>query len=118
MPEYYTVVDMRGCELLAYLSKILQYNVPQITDPPEKVIYSRLQIHKEDVVHDVIIYAIEPTWMRILLHPVTKKQDIAWMRTQLGSMAVDLNERSDLKIETKNTNDNLISSIIKTLHSF
>ncbi len=115
MAQYYTVVDIRGCELMAYLVKILCRNIPNITDPPKKVIYSGLQIHKEDEIHDVIIYAMQPTWMRILLHPTTQKQDLAWMRTQLGSMAVNLEERTDLKIDTHLDKEKTMSDIPQEL---
>lgn len=91
-----TIVDLRGCEVVAYLAKLLANDVAKIADKPGKALYSCMLNNDGGVIDDLIIYAMEPAWIRVIVNSATREKDLAWMRTQLGSMAVDLTERDDL----------------------
>ena len=91
-----TIVDLRGCEVIAYLAKLLANDVAKIADKPGKALYSCMLNNSGGVIDDLIIYSMEPAWVRVIVNSSTREKDIAWMRTQIGTMAVDLNERDDL----------------------
>ncbi len=91
-----TIVDLRGCEVVAYLAKLLANDVAKIADKPGKALYSCMLNNDGGVIDDLIIYAMEPAWIRVIVNSATRVKDLAWMRTQIGTMAVDLTERDDL----------------------
>jgi len=91
-----TIVDLRGCEVVAYLARLLANDVAKIADKPGKALYSCMLNHSGGVIDDLIIYSMDPAWVRVIVNSSTRVKDIAWMRTQIGTMAVDLNERDDL----------------------
>ncbi|MCU7937829.1 MAG: glycine cleavage system aminomethyltransferase GcvT [gamma proteobacterium symbiont of Bathyaustriella thionipta] len=91
-----TIVDLRGSEVVAYLAKLLANDVAKIADKPGKALYSCMLNNSGGVIDDLIIYSMESTWVWVVVNSATREKDIAWMRTQIGSMAVDLNERDDL----------------------
>ncbi len=91
-----TIVDLRGCEVMDYLSRLLANDVAKISDKPGKALYSCMLNNDGGVIDDLIIYAMEPAWVRVIVNSATRVKDLAWMRTQLGSSAVDLTERDDL----------------------
>ncbi|MCN4144094.1 MAG: glycine cleavage system aminomethyltransferase GcvT [Thiohalomonas sp.] len=90
------IVDLRGCEVIAYLAKLLANDVAKIADKPGKALYSCMLNNSGGVIDDLIIYSMEPAWVRVIVNSSTREKDIAWMRTQIGTMPVDLNERDDL----------------------
>jgi aminomethyltransferase len=91
-----TVVDLRGCEVTAYLSKLLSNDIAKIADKPGKALYGCMLNEKGGVIDDLIVYAMEPAWVRMVVNASTRERDLAWMRSQLGHYAVDLQERNDL----------------------
>lgn len=91
-----TIVDLRGCEVIAYLAKLLANDVAKIADKPGKALYSCMLNNEGGVIDDLIIYSMEPAWVRVIVNSSTREKDLAWMRSQIGNMAVDLNERDDL----------------------
>lgn len=91
-----TVVDLRGCEVFAYLSKLLSNDVAKVKDKPGKALYGCMLNDKGGVIDDLIIYAMEPAWVRMVVNASTRERDLSWMRSQLGHYAVDLQERNDL----------------------
>ena len=91
-----TIVDLRGCEVLDYLAKLMANDVAKIADKPGKALYSCMLNNEGGVIDDLIIYFMETAWVRVIVNSSTREKDLAWMRSQLGSMAVDLTERDDL----------------------
>lgn len=91
-----TIVDLRGCEVIDYLAKLMANDVAKIADKPGKALYSCMLNNDGGVIDDLIIYFMEPAWVRVIVNSSTREKDLAWMRTQIGNMAVDLNERDDL----------------------
>jgi len=91
-----TIVDLRGCEVIAYLRKLLANDVAKIIDKPGKALYSCMLNERGGVIDDLIIYMMSATWVRVIVNSATRTKDLAWMRVQLGHMAVDLTERDDL----------------------
>ncbi len=91
-----TIVDLRGCEVMDYLSRLLANDVAKIAGKPGKALYCCMLNNEGGVIDDLIIYAMEPAWVRVIVNSATRVKDLAWMRTQLGHSAVDLTERDDL----------------------
>ncbi|WP_198265100.1 glycine cleavage system aminomethyltransferase GcvT [sulfur-oxidizing endosymbiont of Gigantopelta aegis] len=91
-----TIVDLRGCEVVAYLAKLLANDVAKIADKPGKALYSCMLNNNGGVIDDLIIYSMDTAWVRVIVNSSTRVKDLAWMRTQIGNMAVDLEERHDL----------------------
>ena len=91
-----TIVDLRGCEVMEYLARLLANDVAKISGKSGKALYSCMLNEQGGVIDDLIIYAMEPAWVRVIVNSSTREKDIAWMRLQIGSFAVDLTEREDL----------------------
>jgi len=91
-----TIVDLRGCEVNDYLAKLLANDVAKIAGKPGKALYSCMLNNDGGVIDDLIIYVMDHAWVRVIVNSSTRKKDLAWMRSQIGTMAVDLNERDDL----------------------
>ena len=91
-----TIVDLRGCDVMAYLAKLLANDVTKIAQQSGKALYSCMLNPQGGVIDDLIVYVMQATWVRLIVNSATRTKDLAWMRTQLGSMAVDLSERDDL----------------------
>ena len=91
-----TIVDLRGCEVMDYLARLMANDVAKIAGKSGKALYSCMLNNEGGVIDDLIIYAMEPAWVRVIVNSATRKKDLAWMRSQIGSSAVDLTERDDL----------------------
>ena len=91
-----TIVDLRGCEVMDYLAILLANDVAKISAQSGKALYSCMLNEQGGVIDDLIIYAMEPAWVRVIVNSSTREKDIAWMRHQIGQFAVDLTEREDL----------------------
>lgn len=91
-----TIVDLRGCEVYDYLAKLLANDVAKIAGKPGKALYSCMLNNEGGVIDDLIVYAMDHAWVRLIVNSSTRVKDLAWMQSQIGNMAVDLNERDDL----------------------
>lgn len=91
-----TIVDLRGCEVMQYLARLLANDVEKVAGQAGKALYSCMLNNAGGVIDDVILYAMDHAWVRVIVNSSTRKKDIAWMRSQIGHSAVDLTERSDL----------------------
>ncbi|MCW8930575.1 MAG: glycine cleavage system aminomethyltransferase GcvT [Gammaproteobacteria bacterium] len=91
-----TIVDLRGCEVIDYLAKLMANDVAKIADKPGKALYSCMLNNEGGVIDDLIIYFMESAWVRVIVNSSTREKDLAWMRSQIDNMAVDLTERDDL----------------------
>jgi len=91
-----TIVDLRGCDVVVYLAKLLANDVAKIAAKPGKALYSCMLNNDGGVIDDLIIYSMDTAWVRVIVNSSTRIKDLAWMRSQIGDMAVDLKERHDL----------------------
>ena len=91
-----TIVDLRGCDVMEYLAKLLANDVAKIAGKSGKALYSCMLNEQGGVIDDLIIYAMEPAWVRVIVNSSTREKDIAWMRHQIGQFTVDVTEREDL----------------------
>ncbi len=91
-----TIVDLRGCDTMAYLAKLLANDIAKIVGKPGKALYSCMLNEQGGVIDDLIIYAMEAHWVRVIVNSSTRVKDLAWMRIQAKDFAVDINERDDL----------------------
>lgn len=91
-----TIVDLRGGDVMDYLAKLMANDVAKIAGKTGKALYSCMLNNDGGVIDDLIIYAMEPDWVRVVVNSATREKDLAWMRSQIGNFAVDLTERDDL----------------------
>jgi len=91
-----TIVDLRGSDVIDYLSKLLANDVAKIVDKPGKALYSCMLNNEGGVIDDLIIYFMETAWVRVVVNSSTREKDLTWMRAQVGDRAVELTERDDL----------------------
>ena len=91
-----TIVDLRGSEVMAYLSRLMANDVAKIAGKPGKALYSCMLNNDGGVIDDLIIYAMDPAWARVIVNSATREKDLAWMRSQIGNTEVELTEREDL----------------------
>ncbi|OOZ39488.1 glycine cleavage system protein T [Solemya pervernicosa gill symbiont] len=93
--SHMVVVDLKGCEAGDYLRKLLANDVSRLKESG-KALYSCMLNDEGGVIDDLIVYYINDAYYRVVVNAATRDKDLKWMRAKLGSMAVDLNERSDL----------------------
>jgi aminomethyltransferase len=91
-----TIVDLRGKDVYDYLSRLMANDIAKIADKPGKALYSCMLNNDGGVIDDLIIYAMEPGWARVIVNSATREKDLNWMRSQIGDSAVELTERDDL----------------------
>lgn len=91
-----TIVDLRGSEVMDYLSRLMANDVAKIAGKPGKALYSCMLNNEGGVIDDLIIYAMETAWVRVIVNSATREKDLAWMRSQIGNSEVELTERDDL----------------------
>lgn len=91
-----TIVDLRGADVMDYLSRLMANDVAKIAGKSGKALYSCMLNNEGGVIDDLIIYAMEPDWARVIVNSATREKDLAWMRSQIDNSAVELTERDDL----------------------
>ena len=91
-----TIVDLRGTDVYDYLARLMANDIAKIADKPGKALYSCMLNNDGGVIDDLIIYAMEPDWARVIVNSATREKDLNWMRSQIGDSAVELTERDDL----------------------
>ena len=88
------VVDLHGNDTAAYLRHLLANNVDRLTEG--KALYTCMLNEQGGVIDDLIVYKIQPDFYRVVINAGTREKDIAWMKKQMGSYQIHLEERTDL----------------------
>jgi len=94
--SHMTIIDMKGGEVVDYLRRMLANDVAKIVEHPGKALYTCLLNDKAGVIDDLIVYAMSSDWFRVVVNAATREKDLAWFRSHLDNMTVDINEREDL----------------------
>jgi len=94
--SHMTIIDMKGREVVDYLRQMLANDVAKIVAHPGKALYTCLLNENAGVIDDLIVYAMSPDWFRLVVNAATREKDIAWFKTHVNNLAVDIQERNDL----------------------
>ncbi len=88
------IVDLHGEDTPAYLRRLLANNIDRLTTG--KALYTCMLNEQGGVIDDLIVYKISDDFYRVVINAGTREKDMAWMRVQAESFAIDIRERTDL----------------------
>jgi len=91
------VVDIRGADSRAFLSRLLANDVARLA-APGKALYTCMLREDGGVLDDLIVYFLEEGSFRVVVNAATADKDIAWMSRQAGDHDVEIVPRRDLAI--------------------
>ncbi len=89
------VVDVNGSGTIPFLRRLLANDVARLTQSG-KALYSCMLNPEGGVIDDLIVYYMEPEWVRIVVNAGTADKDIAWMQLQAEGFAVSIEPRREL----------------------
>jgi aminomethyltransferase len=89
------VIDLRGAKVGPFLRRLLANDVARLT-APGKGLYSCMLLESGGIIDDLIVYAMEESWSRMVVNAGTRDKDLAWLRRHAGEFGVDVRERKDL----------------------
>ncbi|NGY04617.1 glycine cleavage system aminomethyltransferase GcvT [Solimonas terrae] len=90
-------VDLSGPRTRELLQKLLANDVTRLTQPG-KALYSCMLREDAGVIDDLICYFIDDHHYRLVVNAGTTDKDLAWLREQALSFAVEIRHRDDLGI--------------------
>lgn len=88
------VVDISGVDSATYLRRLIANNIDRLN--PGKALYTCMLNERGGVIDDLIVYKLGENDFRVVINAGTREKDLAWMRIQAESFAVNIVERSDL----------------------
>jgi aminomethyltransferase len=89
------VLDLRGARVRPFLQRLLANDVAKLK-APGKALYSCMLNEQGGVLDDLIVYFLNDYWYRMVVNAGTRAKDLAWIREQARSFAVEVTERTDL----------------------
>jgi len=94
------VIDARGAQVRAFLSKLVANDVAKLKTSG-KALYSCMLNEAGGVIDDLIIYYLpeevgNDSFFRIVVNAGTRDKDLAWMREKARPFGIELTERTDL----------------------
>jgi aminomethyltransferase len=88
------VVDLHGIDAATYLRRVVANNVDRLLEG--KALYTCMLNEEGGVLDDLLVYKIADDFYRIVINAGTREKDLAWMRMQAQTFAINLTERKDL----------------------
>jgi aminomethyltransferase len=88
-------IDLRGERTDEFLRRLLANDVAKLREPG-KGLYSCMLREDGGVIDDLIVYAMNPTWFRVVANAGTRAKDLAWLRAASAPFEVEVIERPDL----------------------
>lgn len=88
--SHMTVVDIAGAGARDYLRHLLANDVDRIE--AGRALYSGMLNERAGVIDDLIVYKRDNDY-RLVVNCATRESDLAWMESQAGGFAVDIQER-------------------------
>jgi len=89
--SHMTVVDVRGAQSRAFLSRLLANDVARL-QRPGKALYSCMLNERGGVIDDLITYFMEESWFRVVVNAATHDKDLAWLEEQRSGFAAEITE--------------------------
>lgn len=87
-------VDVAGPDATAFLRRLLANDVARLA--PGQALYACMLNARGGIVDDLIACLLAPDRYRLVVNAATADKDLAWMRDQAGSCAVEITARRDL----------------------
>ena len=89
--SHMTVVDIRGSQARAFLSKLLANDVAKLQQHG-KALYSCMLNEDGGVIDDLITYFMQEDWFRMVVNAGTREKDLAWISRQAEGFDVNVTE--------------------------
>jgi len=93
--SHMTVVDIRGPQARAFLSKLLANDVARLRDRG-KALYSCMLNERGGVIDDLITYFMSEEWFRMVVNAATRDKGLAWLERQGAEFSVAVTEHHEL----------------------
>lgn len=95
--SHMTVVDLLGTAGRTFLRNILANDVDRLIGIGN-ALYSCMLNHHGGVLDDLIVYYQAPDHYRLVLNAGTREKDLNWLKQQIDSLSVGIQERLDLSM--------------------
>ena len=95
--SHMTVLDMKGPNVKAFLSKLFANDISRLTKPG-KALYSCMLNEDGGIIDDLITYYMNDEYYRTVVNAGTHDKDLAWITKQAKPFGVDIIERTDLSM--------------------
>ena len=93
--SHMTVVDIRGPEARAFLSRLLANDVARLK-VPGKALYSCMLNESGGVIDDLIAYYMDDEWYRLVVNAATRDKGLAWLAKNGMEFRISLTEHFEL----------------------
>jgi len=95
--SHMTIIDMKGANVKAFLSKLLANDISRLKDTG-KALYSCMLNENGGIIDDLITYRMTDEYYRTVVNAGTRDKDLAWIKKQSEFFGVDIIERTDLSM--------------------
>jgi len=95
--SHMTVLDMKGENVKAFLSKLFANDVSRLKTPG-KAMYSCMLNDNGGIIDDLITYYMNDEYYRTVVNAGTHDKDIEWISKQAAPFDVEIVERTDLSM--------------------
>jgi len=95
--SHMTVVDIRGPQTRAFLSRLLANDVAKL-HVQGKALYSCMLNEDGGVIDDLIAYYMDDQWFRLVVNSTTRDKGLAWLERQGAEFSVAVTEHHELAI--------------------
>jgi aminomethyltransferase len=93
--SHMTVVDIRGPQARAFLSKLLANDVARLKSRG-KALYSCMLNERGGVIDDLITYYMAEDWFRMVVNAATRDKGLAWLERQAAEFSIAVTEHHEL----------------------
>jgi aminomethyltransferase len=93
--SHMAVVDIRGPQSRAFLSRLLANDVARLQSPG-KALYSCMLNENGGVIDDLITYFMAEDWFRMVVNAATRDKDVAWLERHAAEFRIAVTEHHDL----------------------
>jgi aminomethyltransferase len=95
--SHMTVVDIRGPQARAFLSRLLANDVARLKEPG-RALYSCMLNERGGVIDDLICYFMNEDWFRMVVNATTRDKGLAWLERQGAEFSIAVTEHHELAI--------------------
>ena len=92
--SHMTIVDLKGDRVREFLRHLLANDVAKLKDAG-KALYTCMLNDDGGVIDDLIVYYLNDRYFRLIVNAATRDKDLAWIRKNAESYAVDVHERAE-----------------------
>jgi aminomethyltransferase len=93
--SHMTIIDLSGQQVREFLCYLLANDVGRLQNVG-KALYSCMLNEQGGIIDDLIVYFQNDNQFRMIVNAATRDKDIAWIKQQAQSFAIQIRERDDL----------------------